>query len=270
MKLSRCVVVLVVAAALATAGCTGSDQAGPSPAAPASPTASRDRGEPVGQVTVAAAAPLAGVLTALGKEFEAVYPDTTVAFRFGSGTNLAERVLAGTPPDVFIADDPGTLRQATERGAASGTPMILLRNPVVIAVTHTNPARVYRVADLGRPTVKVAMCDVQVPCGTAAKQALDTARLKITPVAYTPDAAGALTKIKAGEADAALVYRSDVTAATAYAHGIDFGAAARAGTDYPVVALNSAPNPTGAAAFIGFITSARARQVFTEAGFRAP
>jgi molybdate transport system substrate-binding protein len=79
-----------------------------------------------------------------------------------------------------------------------------------------------------------------------------------------------LTKVTLGEVDAALVYRTDVTAAGDKVEGIDFPEADKAINDYPVAPLAKAPNSAAATAFVDFIMSAQARPVFTKAGFDTP
>lgn len=251
---------LAAAAILAVAGCTNPTEGAPAPRSTV----------PGGQITVSAAASLTETFTALGKEFEAAYPGTKVIFNFGASSALAQQIVAGAPADVFAAASPATMRQVTDASAASDMPRVFVRNRLVIAVPRDNPAKVATLADLARPGVKVALCAPQVPCGAAAKTALDAAGVTVTPVTLEQDVKATLTKVRLGEVDAALVYRTDAKAAAADVNGIDFAEAEKAINDYPIVALKAAPNPTGAAAFVGFITSARARVVFTEAGFQAP
>jgi len=264
----RALTALAATAVLALAtGCTGGTGT-PGPGGnPADPAPSQP--QPTGQLSVSAAASLTEPFTALGTEFEAVYPGVRVRFNFGGSSALARQLVEGAPVDVFAAASPATMAQVVDAGAATGQPVVFIRNRLVIAVPRDNPARITTPRDLTRPGVKVALCAAAVPCGAAARTALAAAGVRVVPVTEEQDVKAVLTKVGLGEVDAGLVYRSDVKAAAAKVSGIDFAEAERAVNDYSVVATRDAGNPDAAAAFIGFVTSARARVVLTEAGFLA-
>ncbi|GAA0794470.1 molybdate ABC transporter substrate-binding protein [Spirilliplanes yamanashiensis] len=225
-------------------------------------------GGPAGDVTVLAAASLTESFTEIGRQFEAAHPGTTVRFSFAGSSQLAAQIVAGAPADVFAAASPATMRTVVDAGAAVGEPVILVRNQLVIAVPKGNPARVRTLADLARPGVTVALCAEQVPCGAAAKQVLTG--VPLTPVTLEQDVKAALSKVRLGEVDAALVYRTDARAAAADVEAIEFAASAAATNDYPIAALADAPNPTGAAAFVAWARGAPALDVLTRAGFQPP
>ncbi|MEU5903498.1 molybdate ABC transporter substrate-binding protein [Micromonospora sp. NPDC047467] len=251
------VAVLVAVAGLAAAGCGGGDD-------PAS------GGTGGGRVTVFAAASLTESFTRIGKDFEAANPGSTVTLNFAGSSALANQVNQGAPADVFASAAPKNMTTVTEAGNADGTPVTFARNQLVIAVPVGNPKAVTGLADLTRPGVKVAICADQVPCGAAARTALDASGVKLTPVTLEQDVKGALAKVKLGEVDAALVYRTDARAASADVTGVEFPESARAVNDYPIVALKDAPNPAGAQAFVAYVRSAPAQAVLAEAGFQAP
>lgn len=209
------------------------------------------------QLTVFAAASLTETFKALGKTFEAAHPGTKVTFNFGSSATLATQIKQGAPADVFAAASPATMKQAT---AAKST--VFARNRLEIAVPTGNPAKITTLADLAKPTVKVALCAAQVPCGAAAAKAL--AGLKVTPVTLEQDVKATLTKVTLGEVDAALVYKTDVLAAKDKVQGIPFPEADKAINDYPIVALTDGDL---AKQFVELVLSAQGRQVLTGAGF---
>ncbi|WP_433281240.1 molybdate ABC transporter substrate-binding protein [Micromonospora sp. CA-244673] len=222
-----------------------------------------------GTVTVFAAASLTGSFTKLGKDYEAAHPDTRVVFNFAGSSALATQITQGAPADVFAAASPATMKTVTDAGDAAGTPAVLVRNQLVIAVPKGNPDRVAGLADLARPGVKVALCAEQVPCGAAARTALAAAGVRLTPATLEQDVKGALAKVKLGEVDAALVYRTDVRGA-AELDAVEFPESARAVNDYPVAVLTHAANPAGARAFVDYVRSATGLAVLTAAGFQAP
>ncbi|MEU8179390.1 molybdate ABC transporter substrate-binding protein [Micromonospora sp. NPDC049047] len=253
--------VAALVAAVAVAGCgAGGDQS----------SGGADDGRVTGTVTVFAAASLTESFTRIGKDFEAAHPGSTVTLNFAGSSALANQINQGAPADVFASASPTNMTTVTKAGAADGAPSVFARNQLVIAVPRGNPAAVTGLADLSRPGVKVALCANQVPCGAAARTALDAAGVTLTPVTLEQDVKGALAKVKLGEVDAALVYRTDARAASADVTGVEFPESARAINDYPIVALRDAPNPDGARAFVAYVTSTPARAILAEAGFQAP
>jgi molybdate transport system substrate-binding protein len=263
---------VALATVLLLAGCGGSpDNAG----------AQGDRGDrgdrggsgapvapdtPLRTVTVLAAASLTESFTRIGTDFEARNPNIEVTFSFGGSSGLARQITSGAPADVFAAASPATMKTVTGAGDAAGEPAIFARNQLVIAVPKGNPEGLTSLAALEKPGIKVALCAEQVPCGAAAKQAGVT----VEPVTQEQDVKAALSKVRLGEVDAALVYRTDARAAAADVDGVEFPESAKAVNDYPIVALKDAPNAAGAAAFIEYVKSEPAQQVLADAGFQKP
>jgi molybdate transport system substrate-binding protein len=223
-----------------------------------------------GPITVLAAASLAESFTQIGKDFEAANPGTHVTFSYGGSSALAQQITSGAPADVFAAASPATMKTVTDAGDGTGAPATFVKNQLVIAVPKGNPKGISSLAALAKSDLKVALCAEQVPCGAAAKKALAAANVKITPVTLEQDVESALSKVKLGEVDAALVYRTDAKASATDVDGIEFPESAQAINDYPIVALKNAPNAAGAAAFVAYVQSAPALKVLTDAGFQQP
>ncbi|MFJ7904600.1 molybdate ABC transporter substrate-binding protein [Streptomyces sp. NPDC096198] len=223
-----------------------------------------------GTVTVFAAASLKESFTALGKEFEKDHPGTHVTFNFGGSDTLAASITGGAPADVFAAASPKTMAIVTDKKDAVGTPVTFVRNQLEIATLPGNPGKVSSLKDLTGSKLKVVLCDKAVPCGAAAQKALDASKLKLTPVSYEQDVKSALTKVELKEADAAVVYKTDVKAAGDKVQGVEFPESAKAVNDYPIVQLKNAPNAEAAKAFIALVESPAGRSVLTEAGFLQP
>jgi molybdate transport system substrate-binding protein len=256
----------VAAALLALSACSsssGSDTAATSADGSSSPRLS-------GTVTVFAAASLKESFTALGKTFEKTHPDTEVAFNFAGSDSLAASITGGAPADVFAAASTKTMAIVTDAQDNATTPVTFARNRLAIATLPGNPDRITSLDDLTRSGLKVVLCDQSVPCGAATQKALDAAGLKLTPVSYEQDVKGALTKVELKEADAAVVYRTDVRAAGAKVEGVDFPESADAVNDYPIALLKDAPNSEAATAFIALVRSAEGRRALSEAGFLQP
>nr|SBO95792.1 Molybdenum ABC transporter, periplasmic molybdenum-binding protein ModA (TC 3.A.1.8.1) [Nonomuraea gerenzanensis] len=259
-RLSRRVIALSVALALALAGLTGCGSGEP---------AASSSGGGAKELTVFAAASLTGTFTELGKVFESAHPGTAVRFNFGSSATLAQQITQGAPADVFAAASPATMKPVTDASLAAA-PATFVRNKLEIAVPKGNPAQVDELKDLADTRVKVALCAEQVPCGAAAVKALGAAGLKVTPVTLEQDVKATLTKVELGEVDAALVYRTDVIASGGKVRGIPFPEAGQAVNDYPIAALTGAPAAELARQFVELVLSPQGRDVLTKAGFEAP
>jgi molybdate transport system substrate-binding protein len=223
-----------------------------------------------GTVTVFAAASLTESFSTIGKDFEAANPGSKVTFDFAGSSALATQINQGAPADVFASAAPANMKTVTDAGNGDGTPVTFVRNQLVIAVPKGNPKGIAGLSDLTKPGVKVALCAVQVPCGTAAKKALDAAKVTITPVTLEQDVKAALSKVKLGEVDAALVYRTDAKSAPSDVDGVEFPESGGAINDYPIVVLKSAPNKAGASAFVAYVESDKGKTVLSAAGFQSP
>ncbi|WP_328492109.1 molybdate ABC transporter substrate-binding protein [Streptomyces sp. NBC_00414] len=255
------------AALLALSACSSSDDDS-SAKSDSAKSSSSDRLS--GTVTVFAAASLKESFTTLGKDFEKKHPGTKVTFSFGGSDSLAASITGGAPADVFASASPKTMKIVTDAGDASGTPATFVRNQLEIATLPGNPDKVSSLKDLTGSDLKVVLCDKEVPCGAAAQKALDAAKLKLTPVSYEQDVKAALTKVELKEADAAVVYKTDVHAAGDKVEGVEFPESADAINDYPIASLKDAQNTEGAKAFIALVRSAEGQKVLTGAGFLKP
>ncbi|MFJ8717573.1 molybdate ABC transporter substrate-binding protein [Streptomyces violaceus] len=223
-----------------------------------------------GEVTVFAAASLEESFTTLGKEFEKDHPGTKVTFNFGGSDTLAASITSGAPADVFAAASTKTMGTVTDKKDTAGPPATFVRNQLEIATLPGNPERISSLKDLTKSDLKVVLCDKTVPCGAAAQKALDAGGLKLTPVSYEQDVKSALTKVELKEADAAVVYKTDVRAAGDKVEGVDFPESDKAVNDYPISLLKNAPNPDTAKAFIALVRSAEGQKVLSGAGFLKP
>jgi molybdate transport system substrate-binding protein len=250
------------AAALTLAAC-GSSTPTATPTSGSSPKVT-------GSITVLAAASLTETFNQIGKDFEAANPGTKVTFSYGGSSTLATQINQGAPADVFAAASPATMKTVTDAGNGDGTPATFVKNQLVIAVPKGNPKNIKSLSDLVAPGIKVALCAESVPCGAAAKTALKVANVNLTPVTQETDVKQALAKVKLGEVDAALVYRTDVRADTADVDGIEFPESAQAINAYPIVVLKDTSNKATARAFVNYVLSDKGMAVLIAAGFQKP
>ena len=218
---------------------------------------------------VFAAASLTESFTALGKEFHKDHPQTKVVFEFGPSSGLAEQIGQGAPADVFASASPTNMDTVVQAGNASD-PKDFVTNSAEIAVPPSNPASITQLSDLAKPGVKLVVCQAQVPCGKVAAAVFAKAGLKVKPVSEEVDVKSTLAKVTLGEADAGMVYVTDVLAAGDKVKGIEIPAAQNASTTYPIATLSKSKHEKQAKEFVDLVLSADGAAVLTKAGFKTP
>lgn len=225
-----------------------------------------------GDLTVFAAASLEPAFVQLAESFHEQHPQVTVAFSFDGSSGLATQILAGAPVDVFAsADEPNMLR-VTNEGMNQGEPISFATSELAIAVAPGNPFGVEDLSDLTRPgpdgTVPITViCAPEVPCGNASQTLLERQRVELTPASEEQNVTAVLTKVREGEADAGLVYLSDILRAEGEVEGLIIENAADAAGDYLIVPIAGTTHRTAAGAFSEFMTTAEAQSILAELGF---
>jgi molybdate transport system substrate-binding protein len=246
------------AAVLLLAGCGGATDV----AAPAESAAPEAR-----TLTVLAASSLTDVFTELETRFEAANPGVDVTLSYGASSELAQQVVNGSPADVFAAASDATMTTVTDAGLVEGAPVVFASNELQIVTAPGNPAGITGFADLADPALQVVVCAPQVPCGAAAEKIEKATGVTLTPVSEEENVRAVLDRVTTGNADAGLVYVTDVNAAGDAVQGIAFPEADRAVTNYPIGVLTSAPQPELARAWTDLVTGPEGRAALAEAGF---
>jgi molybdate transport system substrate-binding protein len=218
-------------------------------------------------LTVLAAASLTTSFTEIGRQFEASHPGVRVRFSFGGSPDLASQIRSGAPADVFASADTRTMDGL---GSMARNPQAFASNTLEIAVPPGNPAQVSGLSDLARPGLKLVTCAAEVPCGSAARAVARAARLALHPVSQEQSVTDVLGKVSTGEADAGLVYVTDVKSAGTAVDGIAFPESAGVVNTYPIAALATSPHPALARQFVDFVLGPDGRGVLTDAGFGTP
>lgn len=221
-------------------------------------------------LTVFAAASLTEVFDQLGPRFEEIHPGVDVAFNFGASSDLAQQIVNGGPADLFAAANTSTMKAVSDAGLVDGEPTVFATNVLEIVTPPGNPAGIASFADLARPGLKVVVCAPQVPCGAAAEKIEQATGVTLDPVSEEPDVKSTLGKVTTGNADAGLVYATDVRAAGDDVQGIEFPEAAHAVNDYPIAVIAEAADADLARAFQELVTGAEGRAVLGSAGFGSP
>ena len=216
-----------------------------------------------------AASSLKETFTKLGDQFDAAHPGDTVKFSFGASSTLATQITSGAPADVFASAAPKNMDTVVSAGDASN-PQNFAKNTAEIAVPPSNPASVTSMNDLAKSSVKVALCEPQVPCGVVAAEVFKNAGIKVTPVTLQPDVKSVLTQVELGNVDAGVVYVTDVKAAGSKVKGVVIPANLNASTMYPIATVTSSKEMSVAQAFVAYVLSPSGQEVLSAAGFEKP
>ena len=252
--------------ALTTAACGSSNEGSPQGRVPVS--SSRSGAGLSGEITVYAAASLKKTFTEIGAQVQAAHPGVSVRFSFAGSSDLAAQLEQGAPADVFASADTPNMDKVAEAGLTAAPPVDFASNTLEIAVPPGNPAHVRSLQDLARTGVKVVVCAPQVPCGSAAARVEKAAGLALAPVSEEQSVTEVLGKVIAGEADAGLVYVTDVKGVGSKVEAIDFPESSGAINVYPVAVLKDSRNPALATAFLDAVTGAQGQAVLAAAGFK--
>lgn len=218
-------------------------------------------------LTVFAAASLKSSFTELAERFEAENPGTTVTLSFAGSADLATQLSQGAPADVFASADAGTMAKVQEAGLVDGGPRDFATNTLAIAVPPGNPAGIRSFADLAKAGIKLVACAPQVPCGAAAARVADSTGTVLSPVSEENSVTDVLGKVISGEADAGLVYVTDVRSAGARVEGIPFPEAGAAVNPYPAAVLAGSRNKAAAGRFLDLLAGPEGQEILAAAGF---
>lgn len=221
-------------------------------------------------VTVFAAASLTEVFEEAAEDFEARHPGVDVVFAFAGSSDLAQQIVEGAPADVFAAADERTMSTVVEAGRVD-RPALFATNRLTIAVPTGNPAGVGGLADLARTDVTTVLCAPQVPCGALSAQVLERAGVVVRPASEEASVSGVLAAVAEGQADAGLVYVTDIDRGDQRVESIDLAEAAPEDVvRYPIAVLNDVEQDDLAADFVAFIVSGAGAERLRAAGFGAP
>jgi len=260
----------VAASALLLAGCgggspapaPGGESAAPSAGAPATGTTTK--------LTVSAAASLTTAFGQLQEKFEAANPGVDVVLNYGGSSGLAQQIVTGAPVDVFAAANTATMDTVAKAGLVAGTPQIFVTNKLEIAVAPGNPKHIVGFKDLSRPDLKVVICARQVPCGSSEKTVEAATGVTVKPVSEESDVTSVLTKVGSGDADAGVVYVTDVQSAPGKVDGVNFPEADKAINTYPIAVIKGSSQASLATKWVDYVRGPEGQNVLKAAGFGSP
>jgi molybdate transport system substrate-binding protein len=275
---SRLVLTVVSVLGLVGASC-GSDSSSKSTSAPTTAAATTVASSTVvassvvglsGGVTVFAASSLTESFNEIAAAFMVEHPDVKVTLSFGASSDLVAQIGQGAPADVFASADEANMQKVSDAGEVGGVPVVFATNSLEIIVGAGNPKGVGGVADLAKPDLIVVNCDPAVPIGKYSAQVLANAGVSVTPKSLEQNVKGIVTKVTSGEADAGIVYKTDVSAAGAKAAGVEIPADINVVAKYPIAVTKAAPNAVVGAAFVSFVEDEQGQKILASHGFTAP
>lgn len=235
---------------------------------------SSSSGAPAVELTVFAASSLTAAFTQMGSDFEAANAGTTVTFNFGSSGDLAASIESEGTADVFASASGTYMDEVSDQVGVTGR-ADFVQNKLVVITPPDNPADITSLEDLANPGVQVVLAAEGVPVGDYSRQALESAGLTdavlANVVSNEEDDASVVAKITAGEADAAMVYVSDVTSAVApEVNAVEIPDDVNVIATYPIAVVTGTSNADAAQAFVDYVTGSEGQATLAEFGFLPP
>jgi molybdate transport system substrate-binding protein len=216
------------------------------------------------ELTVFAAASLTEAFTQLGDQFTAAHPDVKVTFEFAGSGDLVAQLRQGAPADVLATADSSSMDKAASE---TGAPRDFAGNKLIIAVEPGNPKRIAGLSDLARKDLKVVLAAPEVPAGKYAEEALAKAGVTVHPVSLEESVKGVVTKVSLREADAGIVYVTDVDAAQGEIEGVALPEGQNVLATYPIATVEGSTHADDAQAFVDLVLSEAGQKVLSGHGF---
>jgi molybdate transport system substrate-binding protein len=234
-----------------------------------------------GSITVMAAASLTEAFTEIGNLFSSQNPAVQINFSFAGSQQIAQQLNAGAPADVFASASPKYMDAAiSSNRVKKETSTVFVKNKLIVIYPADNPASPTQLQDLARPGLKLILAAKEVPVGQYSLDFLDKTSQDVAfgmqfkenvlknVVSYEENVKAVLTKIVLGEADAGIVYSSDVSPANAVKLGkIAIPDNLNVIASYPIAPIQDSQNPSLAQAFINLVLSAEGQDILAEFGF---
>lgn len=222
-----------------------------------------------GEVTVFAAASLTGVFEDLGEAFVEHNPQALVTFNFAGSQQLAGQIIQGAPADVFASASPRQMDAVSDGGLLTSEAETFAANLLEIAVEAGNPLGIRGLEDLAAADITLVLAAPEVPAGQYAAEALEAAGIEVDPASLETDVRAVLSRVALGEADAGIVYVSDIAAGDGV-EGVPIPDEQNVGASYLIAPLTGAPNPSAARAFVAFARSEPGQRILADHGFGSP
>ncbi len=222
-----------------------------------------------GSITVFAAASLSDAFVDVARAFEDANPGRSVELNFAGSSTLREQILQGAPADVYASANVANMDVLVDADAVDDS-LEFATNSLQIVVPVENPAGVHGLADFADADLVLGLCAEDVPCGDFGREALALAGVTPAPDTNEPDVRALLTKVEAGELDAAIVYTTDVISAGVGVRGIDVPDDQNVVATYPIATVEGSDESDVADAFIAFVRGDDGQAILRAHGFGNP
>jgi len=232
-------------------------------------------------ITVFAAASLTDAFTAIGNQFESRHPGVKIIFNFAGSQQLAQQLLQGAPADVFASANPDQMQVViTNHRVDPGSVQLFAHNRLVIIFPKDNPAGIKTLQDLTKPGLRLVLAAPEVPVGGYSQVFLKKASqgsylgqdyknlVTKNVVSYEDNVRFVLAKVALGEADAGIVYTSDINGDNGKKVGqVDIPDDLNVIASYPISAVSDSSLPELANAFVKFVLSQEGQTILSQYGF---
>ncbi len=232
-----------------------------------------------GKLTVFAASSLTDAFNEIATAFTRKYPGTEVEFNFQGSPTLRTQLEQGARADIYASADQAQMDLALKSGVVESAGEVFVRNSLVIITPSSNPAKLATPGDLGKAGLKLVLAAPEVPVGSYSRQMLASMekdasfgasfsdKVLKNVVSNESNVKQVVAKVQLGEADAGVVYGSDVTPSVASALNViavptQFNVLA----EYPIAIVRDGGNPAAAQALIDYVLSHAGQQIFKKYG----
>ena len=219
---------------------------------------------------VYAASSLAMPFTEAGVVFEKEHPGVKVQFNLGASSDLARFVQEGAPADVFASADVANMDKVESQDLLDSASVIFATNYLEIIVEKGNPLGISSLEDLSNPDLIFVTTNPDVPIGQYTAEVLNRAGVSVTPDSFESNVKGIMLKVASGEADAGIVYHSEVIAADGQVEGIKIPTEFNIVAKYPIGIIKNSENKKHAQEFIDFLLSPKGQALLIQYGFKNP
>lgn len=221
-------------------------------------------------LTVYAASSLTAAFEQIAEEFEEQHEGVDVELSFGGSSDLVTQIQEGAAADVFASADTATMDELVADDLTGADPEPFATNTLAIAVPPGNPAGIASFQDLAQPGLALVVCAPEVPCGAAAQAVAEAAGVTLDPVSEEQSVTDVLGKVSSGEADAGLVYVTDVAAAGDDVQGITFPESGDVVNTYPIAPVAESDQSDLAQQFVDLVLGDTGQGILAGVGFGAP
>ena len=221
-------------------------------------------------LNVYAASSLATPFAYAGLAYEKEHPDVKVQFNLGASSDLARFVQEGAPADVFASADITNMNKVESQDLLDSQSFIFATTYLEIIVEKGNPLNISSLQDLADPDLIFVTSNPEVPIGKYTAEVLEKAGVTVTPDSFESNVKGIMLKVARGEADAGIVYHSEVIASDGQVEGVKIPTEFNIVAEFPIGIVKNSANKKEAQRFIDYLLSPEGQSLLTQYGFQTP